>query len=91
MRIKVLLNLGTGLPRFMADEVHEVTEDIGRMLVVQQLAIELPPTPEVVESPSLDSPVTDKFQAMRQHPDHLTQKSSSRRKRAEKPSIKEGT
>lgn len=98
MRIKVLLNLGAGLPRFMSGEIHEVTAEVGRMLVDHHWAIELPAEAIVPRSeldplcvPELSAPAEpDKFDVMRQHPDHLTQKTSSRRKRAAKLSTEEG-
>lgn len=106
MRIKVLLNLGAGLPRFMADEIHEVTEEVGRMLVRQHWAIELPAEPVAITPPvtsqapavfdsesPVSSPATgpDKFEAMRQHPDHVTAKNRPPRKRASKPSTETET
>lgn len=96
MRIKVLLNLGAGLPKFRQDEVHEVSDDVGAMLIRQHWAVLLPPAPspvEVAEEPPTpqaaalpdESPaVLDKFEELRQHPDHLTKKSRSPRKRAHK-------
>jgi hypothetical protein len=92
MRIKVLLNLGAGTPRFLQDEVHEVTDEVGLELIARHWAIELPPTPVAIlageESPrvpELEEPERqDAFETMRQHPDHLTKKSSPQNKRGPK-------
>ena len=84
MRIKVLLNLGAGTPGFLQDEVHEVTEEVGRMLIQQHWAIELPPTPVVVAEAVAMPAKPDKFEELRQHSDHLTHKPSAHRRRANK-------
>jgi hypothetical protein len=73
MRIKVLVNLGSEWPPFHQDEIQDVTEDLGRSLIDNYLAIEL---------------AVDKFEQIRQHPDHLTQKPAATRKRTSKNETK---
>jgi hypothetical protein len=84
MRIKVLLNLGAGTPGFRQDEVHDVPDEVGLMLIRQHWAIELPPAPVVVAEAVAMPAKRDKFEAIRQHPDHVTQKPSAHRRRANK-------
>lgn len=70
MRVQVLLNLGRHLPRFLEGELHEVDDSLGKMLVENHWAIELPPIvqPEpVVEEP----PPKDRFEEMRDELGHV--------------------
>ena len=91
MRIKVLLNLGYGLPKFRQDEIHQVDEATGQMLVSRHWAVPLPEEESGGESradaaaPTFP-PSPGKFEAMRRHPDHITKKSSPPRRRASKQS-----
>jgi hypothetical protein len=81
MRIKVLLNLGREWPAFHQDEIQDVADDLGHALVDNHLAIQLPDKAVVVEAVA-EPPVVDKFEQMRQHPDHISKKPSTPRKRA---------
>lgn len=83
MRIRVLLNLGAGLPAYKQDEIHEVDDQVGGMLIGNHWAILLPDEPVVVQ-PVEELPTPDKFKQIRQHPDHLTRKPAAHRKRATK-------
>lgn len=86
MKIRVLLNLGRDMPHpFKHGEVHDVSNEEGEMLVRNHLAEEIPETDEVELTPLAESPVVaDKFQQIRQHPDHITQKQNPPRRRGNK-------
>ena len=69
MRIKAILNLGEGLPPLKADEIADVDDQLGAMLVARSWAIELPPEP--VPEPPKQAPLADKFEAVRNQPGHI--------------------
>ena len=88
MRIKVLVNLGAGLPKFTQDSEQDVSDSLGLMLIKRHWAIQLPSQPVIVE-PVKETPAPDKFQAMREQPDHI-QKPPRRKSKPAKELDKQG-